>query len=212
MSAPKWVGVQVAMQSAIAAAKTVSAVTKADPGVASSTAHGYTNGDIVLMTAQGMGEINNRLFRAAGVAADTFQLEGEDTTDYNAFSSGSAQKITLGTTFNTLKNISVSGGEFDLMDTTTIHDLIKKQEPGMASAVVFTFDSYWDIADAALQAAIAASKIQQQLAFQFTFPDGKKMLFYGYVGATGLPTGSTGEKVTTKITITASGLPTYYAS
>jgi hypothetical protein len=212
MSAPKWVGVQVAMQSAIAAAKTVTAVTKADPGVASSTAHGYTNGDIVLMTAQGMSEINNRLFRAAGVAADTFQLEGEDTTDYNTFSSGTAQKITLGTTFNTLKNISVSGGEFDLMDTTTIHDLIKKQEPGMASAIVFTFDSYWDIADAALQAAIAASKTQQQRAFQFTFPDGKKMLFYGYVGATGLPNGSTGEKVTTKITITASGLPTYYAS
>jgi hypothetical protein len=212
MSAPKWVGVQVAMQSAIAAAKTVTAVTKADPGVASSTTHGYTNGDIVLMTAQGMGEINNRLFRAASVAADTFALEGEDTTDYTAFSSGSAQEITLGTTFSTLKNISASGGEFDMMDTTTIHDLIKKQEPGMASAITFSFDSYWDIADAALQACIAASKTQQQRAFQFTFADGKKMLFYGYVGATGLPTGSTGEKVVTKITITASGLPTYYSS
>jgi hypothetical protein len=212
MSAPKWVGVQVAMQSAIAAAKTVTAVTEADPGVASSTTHGYSNGDIILMTAQGMGEINDRLFRAASVAADTFALEGEDTTDYNTFSSGSAQEITLGTTFSTLKSISASGGEFDMMDTTTIHDLIKKQEPGMASAIAFSFDSYWDIADAALQACIAASKTQQQRAFQFTFADGKKMLFYGYVGATGLPTGSTGEKVVTKITITASGLPTYYSS
>lgn len=211
MPAPKWSGVAVAMQSAIATAVTITAISKANPGVVTAT-QTYSNGDYVLVTCQGMTQINSRIFRVAGVTGTTFQLEGEDTTNYSTFTSGTCQKLTLGTTFSTLKTISGSGGEFDQLDTTTIHDTVKKQEPGLASAVVFSFDSFWDITDAGLTAAIAQSKLQAQNAFLFTFPTGAKMAFYGYVGATGIPQGSTGEKVTTKVSITAVGLPTYYST
>lgn len=210
--APLWVGVRVAMQSAIAAEKTITAITKANPGVASSVAHGYTNGDFLLLKAQGMTEVNNRIIRAAGVATDTFQLEGENSADFNAFASGTAEKITFGTTFSTLANVSASGGDFDLVDTTTIHDTEKTNEPGLASAMSFNFESQWDLSDAGLQAAIAASKTKAKLGFLFTFQNGFKMAFYGYVGATGIPKGSSGQKAMTTVTITASGRPTYYTT
>jgi hypothetical protein len=45
-----WSNVGIAIQSALAAAKTITAITKANPGVASSTTHGYSNGDYVLLT------------------------------------------------------------------------------------------------------------------------------------------------------------------
>jgi hypothetical protein len=212
MSSPNWIGVRVAMQSAIAASKTITAITEADPGVASAVGHGYSNGDFALITAQGMAQVNNRIFRVAGQATDTFQLEDEDTTEFDTFTSGGAQKITFGTTFNTLADISGSGGDFDMVDTTTIHDLIKTQEPGLASALSFSFESLWDLSDAGLQAAIAASKTKAQRAFLFTFQNDFKMAFYGYVGATGIPKGSSGQKVKTTLTITASGTPTYYAT
>jgi hypothetical protein len=212
MSSPKWLGVGVSMQSAIAATKTLTAITKAVGGVVSSEAHGYSNGDYVLLLVQGMTQVHERVFRISSVATDSFVLEGEDTTLYNTFSSGTAQKLTLGTTFSTLKTISGSGGEWDKLDVTTIHDTIKKIEPGMASAVEFSFDSFWDLADAALIAAVNLSKNQAQAAFLFTFATGHKMAFYGYVGATGVPQGSTGEKVITKLAITASGVPTYYGT
>lgn len=212
MSSPKWLGVQVAMQSAIAVAKTVTAITKANPGVVTAAAHGYANGDYFLLNAQGMNEVNQGIFRAASIAADTVQLDGQDTTNFTAFSSGNMQKITFGTTFSTIKTVSGSGGEFETQDITTIHDLNRKTEPGFASALEYSFDSFWDLSDPALLACIAASKISKSLAFLFTFQNGQKMAFYGTVGASGIPAGSTGEKALTKIKITASGNPTYFAT
>ena len=59
----KWSNVAVSVQSAIAATKTITAITKASPGVVSSTAHGYSNGDYVLLTISGMYQLNYRVMR-----------------------------------------------------------------------------------------------------------------------------------------------------
>ena len=93
----KWSNVSVSVQSALAVAKTITAITKASQGSVSSTAHGYTNGDYVMLSVQGMYQLNYRVFRVSGVTTDAFLLEGEDTTSYATFVSGSAQKITFGT-------------------------------------------------------------------------------------------------------------------
>jgi len=212
MSSPNWIGVRVAMSSAFAGAKIISSITKASPAVATSTSHGYANGDYLLMSATGMDQVNNRVFRGASVAADTVQLEDEDTTAYEAFTGGTAKKITFGTAFATLMDISATGGDFSMIDTTTIHDHGKTEEPGMPSAMGFSFESAWDLADTALQAAIAASTNRTPQAFLLTFQNGYKMAFYGHIGASGIPKGSTGQKVKTTINITASGAPTYYAT
>lgn len=212
MTAPLWTGVSVAMQSAIAATKSITALSKANPGVATSNAHGYTNGNYVTVLASGMKQINNRVFRVANQATNTWELEGEDTTNYDTFTAGTSALLTFGNSFNTLASISVSGGEADMIDATTIHDTLKKLRPGMFSAIQFSFDSQWDLADTGLQAAIAASKINAERAFLFTFADGKKMAFTGFIGASGVPTGSTGQIATTKVTITATGMPTFFTS
>lgn len=210
--APIWTGVSVYMQSAIAAAKTVTAVTKANPGVATAAAHGYSNGDYLLATIQGMREINNRVFRAASIATDTVALEGEDTTNFGTFSSGDLKKLTFGTTFATFADVNASGGDPDKIDATTIHDVIKKIRYGMFSAIEFAISSHWDLNDAGLQAAIAASKIKAERAFMFVFESGERMVFKGTVSAAGVPTGSTGEIAKTAIAISCNGVPTYYTS
>lgn len=212
MSSPKWLGVQVAMQSAIATAASISAITRANPGVVTSTAHGYANGDYFLLNTQGMVEANLTVQRAAGVAANTVNLDSKDTSSYSPFASGNMQKITFGTTFSGFKTVNGGGGEFEKLDITTIHDTTRKTEPGLASALEYNFDSYWDLNDPALLACISASETNQSRAFLFTYLNGQKMAFYGTVGATGQPSGSTGEKVMTKITITASGRPTYFSN
>lgn len=72
-----------------AAAKTITGVTAADPAVVTSAGHGLSNGDEVYITGiTGMTELNGRRFTIAGVAANTFQLEGEDSTTYTAYSAG----------------------------------------------------------------------------------------------------------------------------
>lgn len=64
-------------------------VTQANPAVVTINAHGYSSGDeIYIQNVGGMTEINNRFFIAAGVAANTFQLSGEDSTGHTAYTSG----------------------------------------------------------------------------------------------------------------------------
>ena len=215
----KWSNVAVAMQSALAAAKTISGITKAAPGVVSSTAHGYSNGDYVFLTINGMWQLNGRVFRVASVATDTFQLEdvsggtGISTASFDTFTSGTAEKITFGTSITTAVDMSVGGGNFAQIDTTTIHGNQKTSVPGLPDAMTFTFNNLWDPTDAGQSAMKSASDAQAKRAFKYTFGvGGKIMVFAGYVGFAGAPAGSAQDKVTTQAVITADGTPTYYSA
>ncbi len=208
----KWANVAVSVQSALAATKTITAITKASTGVVSSTAHGYSNGDYVLILAQGMYQVNYRVFRVSAVATDSFSLEGEDTTNYGTFVSGTAQKITFGTSLATLTSINASGGDFDFIDTTTIHDNIKTQVPGLPNPSNYTFDSFWDPSDAGLVALKSASDSQAQRAILFSFANGQKFTFNAYVGCSLSPTGSAQDLIKTTVVFTALGGPKAYSS
>lgn len=214
----KWSGVAVAMQSALATAVVITGITKASPGVVSYTDAGSSdpaNGSYVVLTVQGMHQLNGRVVRVANMSAgsNTFELEGVDTSAFDTFSSGSFQVITFGTSITTAANISASGGDFDFIDTTTIHDNTKTQIPGTANPLAYTMDHNWDAADAGQAAMKTASDAQAQRAFKFTFgPGGPIMVFSGYVGFAGAPTGNAQDKVTSPAVITAFGAPTYYSS
>ena len=212
-TATVWKNVAVAMQSALAAAKTITGITKASPGVVTSTAHGYSNGDYVFLSVSGMYQLNDKVARVANQAANTFELEGIDTTLFETFSSGTAEKITFGASITTATNITSSGGNFDFIDATTIHGNSKSQLPGLPEATTFNMDHIWDVSDAGLLALKTASDNQAKRSFKFTFGSGGKiMTFSGYVGASLLPGGSAQQLVTTPSVITMNGTPTYYAS
>jgi hypothetical protein len=208
----KWSNVAVAVQSAIGVAKVITGISKASPGVVTSTAHGYANGDYVLLAVQGMYQLDGIVARINAITANTFNLEGLDTTLFDTFTSGSAQSITFGTSLTTATSINASGGDFDFIDTTTIHDNIKKQIPGLPSPGTFTMDLFWDVSDAGLIALKAASDNQAQRAVRFTFANGQKVTFNGYVGASGLPTGGAQDLVKTSVVITMFGKPNIYAN
>lgn len=207
-----WSNVQIAIQSALGGDLTISAISKANPGVATSTAHGLSNGDYVTLSVQGMWQLDKVVARVANVAANTFELEGIDTTSYDTFSSGTANEVTFGTTLSSVSDINVSGGDFQMIDVTTIHDNVKKEIPGSASPVSISMTANWDPSDAGLVALKSASDARAQRAIRFTFSDSKKWCFNGYIGCTLSPTGQAQNKVSTPITITAYGKPRAYTS
>ena len=89
--------------------KTITGITQANPGVVTATAHGYSNGDTVVITGVvGMTQVNNKRFKVASVATNTFALQDVDgnnvnTTSYTAYTSGGiANRVyTLTTTYLT---------------------------------------------------------------------------------------------------------------
>lgn len=213
-NAKKWSQVAIAMQSALGANLTITGITKASPGVVTTSApHGLSNGDFVVVSVQGMWQINSRVFRVTGASGSTFNLEGEDTTNYDTFASGTANKITFGTSITTATNLNVTGGGFEMLDTTTIHANQKSSIPGLPDPTNYELENIWDVSDAGLIALKAAYDAQGKRAFKFTFGNGGQiMVFNGYPGANLAPGGSAQQLVTTKAVITADGSPTYYAS
>lgn len=214
----KWSGVAVAMQSTLGTNKTITAIVVGATATVTGT-HDFGAGDYVVFTVNGMNEINGRVFRVLSVSTTvSFVIEGSggaslNTTGYGAFTSGTCNKITFGTSISTATSMSASGGDFDFIDTTTIHDLVKTQVPSTANPLSYSFDNIWDAADAGQIAMKTASDTQAQRAFKFTFGGGGPiMVFNGYVGFTGAPTGSAQDKVVSPASVTAFGSPTYYAS
>lgn len=212
MAAIFWTSVAVSIQSALAAAKTISAFSKANPGVATSTSHGYSTGDYLKLTMQGMYQLNERIIRVTNSLTNSWDAEGVDTTNFGTFSSGSSEKITFGTTLSTATDVTASGGDPEFADITTISDNIRKQVPIITSPFSMSFDCIFDPSDAALIALKAAADNIAQRAVQIAFASGARILFNGYVSAPLIPTGSAGEVVKTNVTITSSSRPTIYAS
>lgn len=107
-------GTLFSVATAFSADKTVTAITNAATAVVSCTAHGYSNGDIVEITS-GWGKLNKRAFRVAAVSADTFQLEGQDTTNTSFYptgsSAGTVRKVTTWQQFEKVMNPQSNGGD-----------------------------------------------------------------------------------------------------
>ena len=204
-------GLKLFMESAIATAKTISGITKAAPGVVSSTAHGFTNNDVVLLEVQGMVELNGRLFKVVNSAADSFQLAGVDgttgidTTLYNTFSSGTVKKVTLGTSITGVQEFTFSGGDIKTVDTTTVNDLVDTQIVVGAAAQAADLTMQWDPSSAAQQAMIAAFQTRANKGFKVMWPDGAFVLWYGTVGYTGAPGGGKQGVTTSPAKITMLG-------
>lgn len=73
----------------IAAGKTVTGATQANPVSVTCVAHGYTTGDEIQLTSiGGMTQINDRIFTVTVTGADTLMLNGVDGTAFTAYTSG----------------------------------------------------------------------------------------------------------------------------
>ena len=89
--------------------KTITGITQANPGVVTSSSHGFANGDTVVISGVvGMTQVNGKRFKVANVAANTFELQDIDgnnvnTSSYTTYSSGGvANRVyTLTTTYLT---------------------------------------------------------------------------------------------------------------
>ena len=73
----------------------ITALTAANPAVVTIVGHGYATGDDVYIAGVvGMTELNGMRYRITRIDADTFSLDGENSTAYTAYSSGGiAEKV-----------------------------------------------------------------------------------------------------------------------
>lgn len=191
MDVKVWANVQVAIQTALAAPKTITAISKANPAVVESTAHGFENDDLLLLRVRGMRQLDWAIVRVANKDTDDFELDGIDSTLFKTFASGTAQKMTFGAEAETLQNFTPSGGESAGILAETIHTDDTFEVPGRRTPLVVASTSIWDPRDPALIAMNGFDAIKTPGGVLLTFPDGDQFAYMAFMSAPLHPGGDT---------------------
>lgn len=199
MDVKVWSNVQVAIQTVLGTAKTITGITKASPAVIASTAHGFLDDDIVLLRVKGMRQMDWAVVRVANKTDNDFEADGIDATLFATFVSGTAQKITFGAEAETLQDFSPSGGEAAGIPIETVHTDDTFEVPGRRSPVVIACNSLWDPADPALLAMRGFDMAKTPGCVLLTFPDGDQFAYAAFMSAPLVPGGSAGQPVTTPV-------------
>ena len=116
------------------AVSSISAITKANPAVATKTSHGLTTGQVVkVASAGGMVEINGRIGIVRVLTADTFELGGIDSTAFTTYTTGASVTPTA-CKVSGMENYSISGETATQIDATDMDSTQKEKISGLSGA------------------------------------------------------------------------------
>lgn len=209
-------GVTLAIATAYEAADTVSAVTNANPAVATTSAvHGITTGDFIEVTS-GWAKLNNRVVRAAAASGSTLSYEGIDATNTQAYPTGSGggsvRKISTFTQISQILELSSSGGEMQFVTYSFLEQDFESQLPTQSSPMTMTIGV---ADDPTLPGYIALKNVAETralVALKATLPDGSVILYNGYVSFNETPTMTKNQLMQVTATFSLQGRPVRYAA
>lgn len=199
-------GVRVEVQKTAAAAKTITAISLANPGVATSTAHALADGTVGFLDAvAGMVNLDGQAIRIDAPAANTFELQGVDTTTYPAFTAGTFVPVTVWSTLSRSSSYNIGGGAAEKIKTTVLLDEIEQQANGLLAAQTVSFNiNHETVDEEALQLIATAAINQAYLVFRITFKDGAQRIFRGQPSMPGEDVGQ-GALATGTLEVTVKG-------
>lgn len=206
-------GSRIYIQSAIAATKTVSALTNASPPVATATAHGYSDNDEVLIL-NGWEDTNYSVFRVDSLTTDTFSLLGFDATDTDWYTAGSgtgtAQKITTWLAIGQVLGVQSTGGDPRNITVQPIDKRNPVNIPVGFNASSLTLTLGYDPAQASQIEMLTASRGLDKRAIKFTLPGSGYAYCYGTVALSNVPTFDTNSVMQVTCALSIDGLFTKY--
>lgn len=174
-----------------AAGKTLSAMTNADPTVATSVAHGYVDSDEILLVS-GWEDATDTVFRVDTLTPDTFSLLDLDTSDTTFYSAGggansTAQKISGWTEIPQVLTIATSGGDARF---TTISPIARRNSFNVATGfnpTSVTMTLGHDPSNANFKTMLAISRRLSKVAFKQVLSGGATTYGYGYMSVNESP-------------------------
>lgn len=186
---------------------TVTAVSLANPGVATAASHGQSNGTVGFFTVTGgMPQLDGQAVRVASAAAGTFALQELDTTSFTAFTAGTFTPVATWQVLSESTSYSISGGAADQLDATRLIDVVRQNEQGMLAAQSITINTLsQDVPTAAQRIINSAALSNAFLVFRIMIGSTAVRWFRGQVS---LPSEdlSQGALATGSIAVTVKGI------
>ncbi|QIL72322.1 hypothetical protein G7048_19360 [Diaphorobacter sp. HDW4B] len=173
-----------------AAPKTVSAVTNANPAVATITGHGYLTGDEVLFNS-GWEDATDMVCKVEVVDANSVKLLGLDTSATSFFPAGTGigttQKVTGWTVIPQVLTISSSGGDAKFTDVNPLAKRNGIKIPTGFNATSITLSLGYDAANANYKTMVGISRTLSKVAFRQVLSGGSTQYGYGYMSVSEFP-------------------------
>lgn len=209
-------GTAVAVAKTYGASVNMTAITNAAEAVATLAAgHGVVVGDYLELTS-GWGRLNGRIVRAKTVVTNDVTLEGINTTSTTLYPAGSGtgtiRRITVWDSINQIKELSLSGGDQQFADITTLDDVVAKQIPTIRNAQALSIQAFDDPTLAYYATVVNYAETSTQAAVRLAFPNGSKIVANGYWSVKKVPEVARNEALVTTLDMSIVSEPTRYTT
>jgi hypothetical protein len=197
-----------------ASAKTITALTNANPAVATSTAHGYATNDEILLTS-GWEDATDSVYKVTVIDANSFSIQGLDTSNTSFFpagtGTGSAQKMSGWTAIPQVLTISSSGGDARFTDVAPLSKRNAVKIPTGFNATSVTLSLAHDASNANYQTMLGISRTLTKVAFKQVISGGATTYGYGYMNVSEMPKLNNNQVNTVDAAITVLGRSISYS-
>lgn len=174
----------------LAAAKTITAITNANPAVATCTAHGYTTDDEIMLSS-GWEDATDSVYKIESVDANSFKILGLDSTNTSFFPTGSgggsAQKLSAWTAIPQVLTISASGGDARFTDVNPLAKRNGIRIPTGFNATSVTLSLGFDATTPTYKTMVGISRSLSKVAFKQVLSGGAVQYGYGYMSVSEFP-------------------------
>ena len=174
----------------LAAAKTITAITNANPAVATCTGHGYTTGDEIMLSS-GWEDATDSVYKIESVDANSFKILGLDSTNTSFFPAGSgggsAQKLSAWTAIPQVLTISASGGDARFTDVNPLAKRNGIRIPTGFNATSVTLSLGFDATTPTYKTMVGISRSLSKVAFKQVLSGGSVQYGYGYMSVSEFP-------------------------
>lgn len=205
----------VAIASGYGSPVTVTAISNANPGVATAAAHGFVDGDYVEVTS-GWSRLTDKVVRVDNATTGAFDLEGIDTTSTSIYppggGAGSARKISGFTQLAQIVGSTSSGGEQQFLTYQFLESDAEKRIPTFKSAAGITFNIADDPSLPGYQLAKQANDDRLPRAVRITLSNGAVLLYNAYISLSTIPSLTVNELMTVEVTLSLLAEPVRYPS
>lgn len=209
-------GSLVHIASGYGASKTMSAVTNANPGVATLEAsHGIIVGDVFEVTS-GWSRLTNKIVRASVVSTNDVSLESQNTTSTSIYAAGSGtgsiREISGWTQLAQILDSQSNGGEQQFLEYQFLEDDQQKRIPTTKSASGLQLQIADDPTLAGYILCETANDDRLQRAVRITLPNGSKLYYNAYVSLNKTPSMNVNQLMSVEVTLSLLAEPVRYAT
>lgn len=198
---------------ALTSPKPVTIISNAKPAVATSAAHGFDDGD-VLVVGSGWTRLNDKIVRVADSDTDTFALEGIDSTKTTVYTPGSGvgtvRAVDGWAQISQITDNNSSGGEQQFTTFGFLEESDDRQLPTTKSPITLSITVADDDELPYVAIVEEADEDRAPRPLRLTLPNGAVIYYNAYVSITPTPTLGRNNVMTRTITLSLASRPTRY--